>query len=311
MTIAENITTFAGLPVVTVEAGSPFPEAPQPVAWRLTVPFDAGETEAGNPLLIDSINAAPDPESVTALVIGMWASAYDSGPPMAQLADALGRFPALTALFVGEMTYEECEISWISQGDYTPLLTGLGQRLDQLWIRGGSDLAWGAVTLPVMTQLVIQTGGLDARVVRGIAASTLPRLTHLELWLGTDQYGANTTDEDIRTLLDSPGLPALTHLGLKNSDRAEAELPVLAGSSRLRSLRSLDLSMGVLDDDAIGLLTGGAFAHLRVIDLRQNYFSADGVRALRTALPQAITDDQREIEDPDEDWSGKFVAVGE
>ena len=46
----------------------------------------------------------------------------------------------------------------------------------------------------------------------------LPALEHLELWLGTDEYGADTEVADLKNILQGKNLPSLRHLGLRNSE---------------------------------------------------------------------------------------------
>ncbi len=60
-------------------------------------------------------------------------------------------------------------------------------------MRGGTDLAFPPVRHTALETLVVETGGLGAEVVRGIVGSDLPALENLELWLGTDEYGGDST----------------------------------------------------------------------------------------------------------------------
>jgi len=66
--------------------------------------------------------------------------------------------------------------------------------------------------------LVIQTGGLPPNVVQDIANADLPNLEKLELWLGDDNYGFESSIEDFDAIINGGKFPKLTYLGLKNSN---------------------------------------------------------------------------------------------
>lgn len=51
------------------------------------------------------------------------------------------RFAHLESLFVGDMESEECEISWIQQGDYSRLYAAL-PNLKKLTIKGTQGWNW-------------------------------------------------------------------------------------------------------------------------------------------------------------------------
>ena len=187
MTISQATETFFGKPIRHWSPGDPAP-ADAGVAWRLA--FDHDDDTSMVERLEQFLQAA-DPAGVTALVFGDWEDSYDA-PPEAVL-DLLCRraadLPALRALFVGDMTYEECEISWIKQADYTWVLEAF-PALQVLRI-GGSD----GLVLPAdaahaqLRELVIECGGLPKSVLERLAGARLPALERLELWVGTDEYG--------------------------------------------------------------------------------------------------------------------------
>jgi hypothetical protein len=104
MAIGRHITSFAGLPVVNYPAGTSV-EDPGAVAWRLEDPEYDGDGILKQRL--DALLAEEWAGQVTALVIGNWGSAYDAAPPIDDLIAVATRLPALRALFLGEMTFEE------------------------------------------------------------------------------------------------------------------------------------------------------------------------------------------------------------
>ena len=97
------------------------------------------------------------------------------------------------------MTYEESEISWITQTDVGPLFAAFPQ-MTELWIRGGGGLSLGRPRHERLEKLVVQTGGLPGSVVREVGAAHLPKLEHLELWLGDPGYGRDLTADRIGLL---------------------------------------------------------------------------------------------------------------
>ena len=111
-------------------------------------------------------------------VVGDWGDANDDGPPLDRLIEAADRLTGLRALFLGELTGEESEVSWIHQSDVAPLLVAY-QRLEVLRVRGGEGLEISPVKHESLRELAFETGGLPVEVVRGIDESDLPALAHL------------------------------------------------------------------------------------------------------------------------------------
>ncbi|WP_278262374.1 STM4015 family protein [Nocardia sp. AG03] len=285
------------------------------VAWRITVDCDEAEetwTEAFERFL-----DAVDPGKVEALVIGCWPEAFDSGPDeiFAAIAAARSRLTALRALFVGDITSEECEISWINQGDVTTLLDAF-PALEQFGVRGGQNLTFPAVRHENLRALAIQAGGLPAEVVRGVAASEFPALRDLELWLGTSDYGGDCESDDLAPILAGDRLPALTRLALRNSEMQDAVCAAVASAPVVAQLHELDLSMGVLTDDGVVALLGGQpLTHLKSLDLHHNYVSTEiGARLVDTLTTGGVTlnidsDDADSYEDGDTVW--RYISVAE
>lgn len=312
--ITEHRKQFHGLPVWEFDANNPEPPA-HPVAWRVSVPsYDAEEQW---PELFAKFLAAIDPATVTAFIVGSWADAYDQ--PSADIVQALvaaaPRLTGLRALHIGDMTFEDCEISWIRQSDLTPLLTTFDQ-LEELVVRGGTDLELETVRHTALQRLVIESGGLPVSVVRAVAASELPALTDLELWLGTEEYGADSTVQDVAPILTGVRLPKLTRLALCNSDYEDQIAIAAATAPVIAQLTELDLSMGVLmDSGAQALLTGQPLTHLTALNLKHNYLSEAVKDQLRAALETAGVQLNLERDGADEEeYEGKIyrhVAVGE
>ncbi|BEL02880.1 STM4015 family protein [Actinoplanes sichuanensis] len=307
MGIYEHVDEFAGLPVVAADDEEATVADAAAVAWRISMEeFEAPpeEFEAAFEQLLQRTG----PAGPTALIVGEWGSAYDTPFPYQLLIDNAARLSGLRALFIGELTGEECEISWIDQGDITALLEAF-PALERLWIRGAEDLQLRPVHHEGLRELVFQSGGLPADVVRAVAASDLPNLTHLELWLGVDQYGGDARADDLAPILAGRSLPALTYLGLRNAEIAEELAAAVAAAPIVARVTDLDLSLGVLGDaGAETLLAGQPLTHLRRLNLSHHFMSTETAQRVVDELPGVEVD----VSDPqkEEEW-GRYTAVAE
>ncbi|MET8149198.1 STM4015 family protein [Actinoplanes sp. NPDC049668] len=306
MTINHYLTTFAGLPVLGAQEEQS-PADPAAVAWRLEMEdfeADPAEFEAEFERLLERTA----PAGPTALIIGEWGSAYERAFPVDLLVRNAARLGALRALFIGEMSSEQCEVSWIQQGDITPLLEAF-PALEHLWVRGAEGLELTPMRHAGLRELVLQSGGLPATVVRAVGACDLPNLTHLELWLGVEQYGGDARGDDLAAILAGRSLPALTHLGLRNAEIADEVAAAVAAAPVVARLTGLDLSLGVLGDaGAESLLTGQPLTHLKSLDLSHHFMSPEIAQRLVDELPGVAVDvSDRQSE---ERW-GRFTAVAE
>ncbi|MFD5462023.1 STM4015 family protein [Kitasatospora sp. NPDC127059] len=310
MTVAHHLERFHELPIheFAPDDARPRPAAGE-VAWRLALEYDA---KHGFAELWQSFLRAVDPAGIRAVVIGpWWQGGYSSVRAVVEaMAAEADRLPALEALFLGDVTFDECEISWLEMGDVTPLLTAF-PGLTSLAVRGSMDLCLLPVRHERLTSLRFESGGLPATVVRAVAGSELPVLRRLELWLGADEYGGDATLDDLGPFLDGSRLPELRHLGLQNSEFQDEIAAALAHAPVVARLESLDLSMGVLSDEgAAALLEGQPLTHLRSLDLHHHYLSEEMQQRLRESLP-GVELDLTEAEDAGEHDEDRYVAVAE
>ncbi|MER8183709.1 STM4015 family protein [Kitasatospora sp. NPDC094015] len=317
MAISQHPEHFHDLPVFdlvpALQEGAELPE-PAAVAWKIGLEYDSAETFRQRwEEFLDRV----DTTLVRALVIGAWWQ--DEQKPAAETVELItanaGRLPALRALFLGEVTYEECEISWIQQSDVTPLLTAF-PALEELVVRGaGGDwdgnggLRLDPVRHPALRSLRLESGGLPAEVVRAVGACDLPALEQLELWLGVDQYGGDSTVADLEPILAGLRLPALRRLGLLDSLAQDEIAAAVAQAPVVARLEHLGLSMGLLTDAGAGaLLEGQPLTHLKSLDLHHHYLS-DGMQQRLTTALAGVDVDLSEAGKPDERW--RYVAVAE
>ncbi|SOD58275.1 hypothetical protein SAMN06297387_10168 [Streptomyces zhaozhouensis] len=322
MTIHGHLEEFHGLPVFEFPQLSQGPvdrsslPAADAAAWRITVgSYDPEEPWADAfARFLDAV----DPGGVRALVVGAWGESYEnhSTEVLAAIVAARDRLTSLRAVFVGDIVMEESEISWIHQGRVTDLLDAFPE-LEELGVRGGTDLEFEEVKHAGLRKLVVETGGMPAAAVRGVAGGEFPALTRLDLWLGTPDYGGDASVDDLAPILSGERLPSLTHLGLCNSEIQDAVCAAVASAPVVARLEVLDLSMGILTDDgAAALLSGQPLTHLRELDLTHNYLS-DAMRArLTETLSPAdvvlhLDADDAEQEEEEDGTMWRYVAVGE
>jgi hypothetical protein len=313
MAIYEHAANFAGLPVSDYDGESRITD-PATRAQCLRVGYDAHEEGMTFGTLLEMFLSDPGAREVTALVVGDWGAAYDSensaAPVVAALAAARDRLPALKALFLGDITSEETEISWIRQTNITPLLEAYPD-LEELRVRGGEDLELDPVRHERLRSLILESGGLPGRVVRAVGAADLPNLEHLELWLGSDNYGGDATVADLAPILEGKVFPRLKYLGLRDCERADEVAAALAGAPIVRRIEVLDLSLGNLaDEGAVALLNGGQLSGLRRLDIHHHYVSDEVLDGLTALGIELNTEDRQE---PDE-YGGeihRYIAVSE
>ena len=201
-------------------------------------------------------------------------------------------------------------MSWIKQTDISRALS-IFPNLEELRARGQEDLEFSACRHLGLKKLVIETGGMPKAVLHGIAGSAFPALEHLELWLGTDEYGFDGTISDVLPLLNPEIFPELKHLALGNSHLQNEVAAAVAASPLLEQLESLDLSLGVLNDEgAVPLLTSERLENLKRLNLHRNYLSKVMAGRFLSLDTEVDVGGQEEPENYNNELQ-YYVAVGE
>jgi len=139
MTIGAHLAEFEGLPVLDYSPAEGVPSQ-SASAFRVALDWEAHDEGKSFLELFAEFVADPAAAEVQALLIGDWGGAgegNDSTPVVEALASARDRLPKLRALFLGEMTMEESEISWITQSDVSPLFEAFPS-LETLCLRGAT-----------------------------------------------------------------------------------------------------------------------------------------------------------------------------
>lgn len=311
MTVHENLTTFHGLKVADFEPGSALPD-PSSVASRLVIRYD-GEISEFSELLAEFL-ATQGSDKTRALVVGTWSDpgegSTSSAPAVEQLVASASRLPDLEALFFGDIISEENEISWIEQSDVSAFW-GAFPKLQEFGVRGGNQLQLGRIRHKNLKKLSVQAGGLPRGVVQSIASADLPELEHLEVWLGTPDYGGDSTPADLAGILDGTRFPKLKTLALQNCAWGDDLATIVATAPVIKRIERLDLSMGTVGDAGVEAIAASPFiSAVKVFDLHHHYASdaaLDKVRAL------GITVNASDHQKPDE-YGGelhRYVAVSE
>ncbi|ASA19423.1 STM4015 family protein [Paenibacillus donghaensis] len=274
---------------------------------KFTIGYDEFEEGKRIETEIERFAARTDLGNLTSIIIGDWGQAYEnsSEDAVAALVKHSGSFPALRKLFIGDMHYEECEISWITQSDLSPLLPAYPE-LQSLTIKGANDLSLSNLKHDKLEELIIISGGLSSGVLKQIAAAELPNLRKLELYLGMENYGFDGSLKDILPLIEPGKFPKLTYLGLKNSEIEDEIAVALADAPILDQLETLDLSCGTLGDvGAAALLASTRVKGLKAISLSHHFMSESMMeRWKQSGLPADLSERQ----DSNDEWRYTTIA---
>ncbi|MDO4295308.1 MAG: STM4015 family protein [bacterium] len=245
-------------------------------------------------------------ETVDELVIGNWGEAYEGGGSrilVDGIVEEAEKFQHLKSLFVGDMDYEECEVSWIIQTDYSRLWKAL-PKLKALCIKGSQDLKLGKMEHENLEELTIICGGLPSTVIEEIQKAKLPSLKKLQLYLGVEDYGFDGGRESIQKLLKEADFPKLTYLGLVDSEMQDEVAELVLESKFMPQLEVLDLSMGTLSDKGGACLLEKLpkFLKLRKLDVHYHYLSDEMEAKLEALSLEVDVSEQQEAEE----WNGEL-----
>jgi len=303
-----GMTTFIGKRITDFESVKSIKKGDKHV-YRIRIGWDDGP-ETFLKRLQEFLDSDASPVA-TGFVIGNWSPDPQSVDGVIKaLVKGKDRLPELIALFVGDIGQEECEISWIEQSDMSPLLAAF-PKLELLRVRGGQGLKFSKPEHKTLRALGIEAGGLSPSVVRQLCKAKFPELEHLELWLGTSDYGGDCEVNDLQPILKGKLFPKLKYLGLRNSEIADNIAGVIINSPIVKQIDTLDLSLGTLTDEGgNALLELPQDGNLKRLDLHHHYMSSAMTKKLNK-LP--FTVNTKDTQEPD-DWGDgemRFVAVGE
>lgn len=263
---------------------------------------------------LDALLDDPKVGDLRGLLIGNWWGDAGGQPPhnlIAKLIERGASLKSLVGLFVGDVIQEESEISWIEQGDFGRVIAALPS-LEVAIVRGGNGLRLEKLAHDTLRSLTVQSGGLPRAAVQDVAKAKLPALRDLTLWLGVENYGGNSEVGDLKPILDGKAFPALEHLGLQNSENADAIAAAVAKSAILSKLKGLDLSMGTLSDEgAEALLAAPATKNLKYLNIRHHYVSPALVTKLKALGIELNAAERKEEEDWGDGEKHRYAEVTE
>jgi hypothetical protein len=311
MTINDHVTSFANRNVETFDPEVGISD-PVGTAYVLRVEWDEINVDITENL--ELLLQDPQANQLEALVIGPWTQQMyecSSSIVVNALVAAKDQLTSLKAVFLGDITYDESEISWINQTDMSPLLAAY-PNLEVLQVRGGEGLAFNSLHHEQLKTLIVQTGGLSRNTIAQIFAGNLPALEHLELWLGSNYYGGDSSVEDLQPLVSGNLFPKLTYLGLCDSEYSDTIAKAIAQSPIIDRIKVLDLSLGTLGDEgAEALLNCPAVNHLDTLNVAENFLSDEMVERLKQLDVEVIADDQKDEEDEEAYEYRRYCSVAE
>lgn len=272
-----------------------------------TYSYDYGEYEDGKneETMVKDILADSEFTELDELIIGSWGGPYevDCQPVIDAIVENADRFSHIIKLFVGDMDYEECEVSWIMQGDYSRIWKAMPQ-LKELTIKGSMNLTLGEIEHENLESLTIICGGLGTNVIKEIEKAKLPSLKKLLLYIGVEDYGFDGDAGTIRELLANSDFPNLTYLGIVDSDMQDELAQVVLECKYIRQIETLDLSCGTLTDKGGSLLLEKLpeLSNIKKLDVHHHYLSGEMMEKIGNLSIEVDVSEQEEAEE----WNGEL-----
>lgn len=306
--IPDKLTNWLGYPVEPWIPSKGLPDYKNKI-YRLEYDWD---NEIPLHELMEAFFAGEGVEETPGLSLGNpYDTAEDFGSEVAFLVENKDKLPKLRALFLGEMDQEDSEISWIENGAVGPVLSAF-PGLEDLRIRGGNGLTWEPSRHICIKKLIIETGGLSKSVLEGILESVMPELEHLEIWLGTEEYGWDGNAMSVKPFLYDNPFPKLKYLGLKNCDHQNDIARIASDAPVLDQLEVLDLSCGTLQDSGGEALLGSErVKQLQKLDLHHHFMSDELVAQFEASDLNVDVSGQEEADDWGNGEMFYYTAVSE
>ncbi len=256
-------------------------------------------------------NNTYEQESIT---IGYWEEAWEESPKSVinYMIENKSKFPNLKKIYLGDMTYEECEVSWIIHTDVAPLLNEFD--LEVLTIKGANGLRLSDVKNDTLKKLTIISGGIGRDLLQDILKAEFPDLEHLELYIGVGDYGFDGDISSLEPFMKRDNFPNLKYLGLKNSEIQDEICEKILYSDIINDLEVLDLSFGTLSDKSAKLILENThkLSHLKKLDLTYNYISngliEEVTKAFSNLSTQLLIDRHKAEIDEEDDWRYPYIT---
>ena len=254
------------------------------MAKRYAYDYEEYEAGKGPSVMVEEILADPEFAGVTDLTIGSWGSAYedDCQPIIDGIVENAEAFSHIEKLFIGDMDFEECEVSWIMQGNYGKLWAALPD-LKELTIKGSTELGLGEIIHENLEALTIICGGLPTEIIEEIERARLPKLKKLLLYIGSDNYGFDGNADTIRRFLENADFPELEYLGIVDSEIQDELTEAVLESKFMGQIHTLDLSCGTLSDKGGKLLLEKLpqYGNIKKLDVHYHFMTEKMEKQLR------------------------------
>lgn len=327
--IGEHKTSYAGYLIQQWNDG-PLND-PATTAYRMTLDYDERDTWLSK---FARFVSQPQAAEVEALVIGAWWG-DEWRVPSERVVESFvmyhERLPRLKALFIGDVTYEECEMSWIDQSDMAPIFLTY-PNLEHFGVRGIDGLRFGGLRHDHLRSFTLESGGTPVRLLDEIKAAHLPQLVDFELWTGDEHYGWDGELEDLLPFINGEIFPHLTRLAIPNSELSDEVASALSESPLFEQLEAIDLSLGTLSDEgALALLNHPLMRlnlhgqqllplmpdalpsrlRLKSLDIHHHYCTPPVIRDLVALAKYGIQVDVSDVRDEEDYDEDRYVAVGE
>lgn len=253
--------------------------------------------------MLEEIMKDDDFSSLEEIVIGCWGECWDDAPqPLIDgIVENKDKFSHIKSLFIGDMDFEDCEVSWIIQGDYSKLWAAMPQ-LEKLVIKGSTDLTLGDIEHSNLQYLEIICGGLPKDVIQDIQKAKLPSLQTLILYIGIEDYGFDGDISTIKKLLAESDFPKLTCLGITDSEIQDEITEAVLDCKYISQIDSLNLSMGSLTDKGGQMLLDKLpdYPNIKQLDLEYHFLSDEMMKKLEElAGVEVDVSDQQEADEYD------------
>lgn len=263
---------------------------------------DYDENNKNAKTMISDILADPELPQLDQLVIGCWGESWENSaqPIIDGMVEHGDQFAGIKSLFVGDMDFEECEVSWIEQADYSKLWEAMPQ-LEELTIKGSTNLSLGSIQHENLKSLEIICGGLPKDVLASIGAAKLPALERLSLYIGIEDYGFDGGIEDIAAMLERSDFPKLAELGILDSEIQDEVAETVVKCHYMKQIHTLDLSCGTLTDQGGQWILDEIpkYDNIKEVDLSYHFMSDDMMKKLEGLDAEVDVDDQQEEDEYD------------
>jgi len=264
--------------------------------------YEEGDKSAST--MVADIMADEEFQSLEEIVIGCWGDAWDAScqPIIDGIVENKDKFSHIKSLFFGFMDSEECEVSWIIQGDYSRLWEAMPQ-LERIVIKGSQELVLGDISHANLKHLEIICGGLPSSVIKAVEKAKLPALEELLLYIGIDNYDFDGNIDTIKELLSGSDFPGLRYLGILDSDIEDDIAEAVFNSKYISQITTVSLAGGTLTDKGGQIVLEGIkkYPNIKKADLHYHFMTDDMMDKLDELADELdIEIDVSEDQEPDE-----------